>query len=89
MSKYKIDGSLKSDMEYVVEAVNSIRSSIMATDFLSGVQACTYASSTKIPSREPALLNQYYKSAGTLLTYMTQESEAMISIAASINEVLS
>ena len=61
MSKYKIDGSLKSDMEYVVEAVNSIRSSIMATDFLSGVQACTYASSTKIPSREPALLNQYYK----------------------------
>ena len=87
MSKYKIDGSLKSDMEYVVEAVNSIRSSIMATDFLSGVQACTYASSTKIPSREPALLNQYYKSAGTLLTYMTQESEAMISIAASINEL--
>ena len=51
------------------------------------VQACTYASSTKIPSREPALLNQYYKSAGTLLTYMTQESEAMISIAASINEL--
>ena len=87
MSKYKIDGSLKSDMEYVVEAVNSIRSSIMATDFLSGVQACTYASSTKIPSREPALLNQYYKSAGTLLTYMTQETEAMISIAASINEL--
>ena len=87
MSKYKIDGSLKSDMEYVVEAVNSIRSSIMATDFLGGVQACTYASSTKIPSREPALLNQYYKSAGTLLTYMTQESEAMISIAASINEL--
>ena len=87
MSKYKIDGSLKSDMEYVVEAVNSIRSSIMATDFLSGVQTCTYASSTKIPSREPALLNQYYKSAGTLLTYMTQESEAMISIAASINEL--
>ena len=87
MSKYKIDGSLKSDVEYVVEAVNSIRSSIMATDFLSGVQACTYASSTKIPSREPALLNQYYKSAGTLLTYMTQESEAMISIAASINEL--
>ena len=87
MSKYKIDGSLKSDMEYVVETVNSIRSSIMATDFLGGVQACTYASSTKIPSREPALLNQYYKSAGTLLTYMTQESEAMISIAASINEL--
>ena len=87
MSKYKIDGSLKSDMEYVVEAVNSIRSSIMATDFLGGVQACTYASSTKIPSREPALLNQYYKSAGTLLTYMTQETEAMISIAASINEL--
>lgn len=87
MSKYKIDGSLKSDMEYVVEAVNSIRSSIMATDFLSGVQTCTYASSTKIPSREPALLNQYYKSAGTLLTYMTQETEAMISIAASINEL--
>ena len=87
MSKYKIDGSLKSDMEYVVEAVNSIRSSIMATDFLSGVQTCTYASSTKIPSREPALLNQYYKSAGTLLTYMTQEYEAMISIAASINEL--
>ena len=87
MSKYKIDGSLKSDMEYVVEAVNSIRSSIMATDFLSGVQTCTYASSTKIPSREPGFLNQYYKSAGTLLTYMTQETEAMISIAASINEL--
>ena len=87
MSKYKIDGSLKSDMEYVVEAVNNIRTSIMATDFLGGVQACTYASSTKIPSREPGFLNQYYKSAGTLLTYMTQESEAMISIAASINEL--
>ena len=87
MSKYKIDGSLKSDMEYVVEAVNNIRTSIMATDFLGGVQACTYASSTKIPSREPGFLNQYYKSAGTLLTYMTQETEAMISIAASINEL--
>ena len=87
MSKYKIVGSLKSDMEYVVEAVNNIRTSIMATDFLGGVQACTYASSTKIPSREPGFLNQYYKSAGTLLTYMTQETEAMISIAASINEL--
>ena len=73
--------NIVSDLQYVSQSMNEIRSSIQNTKFLSSLQGLTFRNSEGIPGCLTPIIEAYFQAVGALLATLANETNSIMSYA--------
>ena len=80
-------GDLQCNNEFIASKVNSIRSAIKNTNFLTTSGVDSYGSTTNIPNAEADIIQTYFTSCATLLNYIEKDTVKIVQIGNSIKDL--
>ena len=87
LDQLTIDGVVSSNMQFVLDCMNELRSQISSCGFLDGSMSVVSASAEGIPGCISAYLNKYYNLVGELMESMRKESEAVVNAGIRIDNI--